>query len=404
MKLLILAFFGILRLDGALTIRTDFAGGSLGKVEVLAQDHLLCHVNGETDQDGRNRQASWYYFRVDGGSPGRPLKIDLIDLPGEYNHQPGNLAINGSTRPYLSYDRRQWSPLSDDEVEWDGKSFRLGLRFTPAKKRFWIAHVPPYTGEELSALLRAGKRSSHFSLRDIGKSAQGRALHQVTFTDAATDSKEKRVVWVMARQHAWESGTSWVMDGAIRFLLGSGSGQDRLLKENIFQFFPMADPDGVQRGGVRFNKHGYDVNRNWDVTDIVLMPEIFFLRDAVTQWTKSGKQVDFFVSLHNTNADYVAGPLTSANGRFRPLVERFNELLNQRTFFSGEEVRDPLSTGTPAIGRMSAPEALLTRLGVPAVLVEQNVQSGPKLKRLPQPKDWQEFGGQMVQVLADVVR
>jgi hypothetical protein len=29
---------------------------------------------------------------------------------------------------------------------------------------------------------------------------------------------DKKVVWVMARQHAWETGTSWVMDGALRFL------------------------------------------------------------------------------------------------------------------------------------------------------------------------------------------
>lgn len=64
-----------------------------------------------------------------------------------------------------------------------------------------------------------------------------------------------------------------------------------------------------------------------------------------------------FVSLHNTNADYVAGPLTASNGRFRPIVKRFNALLNQRTFFSGEKVRGPLSTGTPAIGRSARSSA-----------------------------------------------
>ena len=42
----------------------------------------------------------------------------------------------------------------------------------------------------------------------------------------------------------------------------------------VFRIFPMADPDGVAAGRVRFNKNGYDLNRNWDTPDPSLMPEI----------------------------------------------------------------------------------------------------------------------------------
>ena len=44
----------------------QFDGGSLDRVEKTAPDHFRVFVNGQTDQDKRNRQASWYYFRVDG--------------------------------------------------------------------------------------------------------------------------------------------------------------------------------------------------------------------------------------------------------------------------------------------------------------------------------------------------
>jgi hypothetical protein len=36
----------------------------------------------------------------------------------------------------------------------------------------------------------------------------------------------------------------------------------------------MCDPDGVARGGVRFNAFGYDLNRNWDASDEKRTPVI----------------------------------------------------------------------------------------------------------------------------------
>jgi hypothetical protein len=34
----------------------------------------------QTDQDGRNRQASWYFFRVDGAAR-TVLTLDVVGLP-----------------------------------------------------------------------------------------------------------------------------------------------------------------------------------------------------------------------------------------------------------------------------------------------------------------------------------
>src|SRR5215510_13165026 len=48
------------------TIHTDFEGGGLGPIDKTSDVHFRLGVKGEKDQDGRNRQASWYYFRVDG--------------------------------------------------------------------------------------------------------------------------------------------------------------------------------------------------------------------------------------------------------------------------------------------------------------------------------------------------
>src|SRR5262249_20461816 len=126
----------------------------------------------------------------------------------------------------------------------------------------------------------------------IGKSVEGRDLLLWSIGKPI----EKRTVWLMFRQHAWESGSSWAADGAIRSLLSDAS-----LRAGIqWKILPMADPDGVAHGGVRFNRNGYDLNRNWDVRDPKLMPEIAAQRNAITEWLRAGNAVDLFLTLHNT--------------------------------------------------------------------------------------------------------
>jgi hypothetical protein len=50
----------------AITATASFESGSIGKVERLAAGHLRCMVQGEADQNGRNRQPSGFCFRLDG--------------------------------------------------------------------------------------------------------------------------------------------------------------------------------------------------------------------------------------------------------------------------------------------------------------------------------------------------
>src|SRR5437867_3335546 len=71
---------------------TNFEGASLGTIERLGETEFRCHVAGQQDERGRNRQATWYYFRIDGGR-GRDLTLTLTDLVGEYNGRPGACAM-----------------------------------------------------------------------------------------------------------------------------------------------------------------------------------------------------------------------------------------------------------------------------------------------------------------------
>src|SRR4030095_16204321 len=78
-----------------LSLFSNFEGGALGKIERVSETQFRCGVKGESDQDGRNRQANWYYFRVD-GAKGQALTLDLVDLTGEYNYRPNR---GGQSKP-----------------------------------------------------------------------------------------------------------------------------------------------------------------------------------------------------------------------------------------------------------------------------------------------------------------
>ncbi len=169
---------------------TNFEGGSLGRIEQVGEDAFRCHVKGQQDEHGRNRQASWYYFRID-GAEGREVTITLTDFVGEYNGRPAQLRMGPDILPVFSDDGEHWTPIAD--VRWDDRAKEATIRLRPGKDSIWIAHQPPYTPRRLARLLEQVDRCDDARIEVIGKSAMGRDLHMVTVTAADVDDREKAV-------------------------------------------------------------------------------------------------------------------------------------------------------------------------------------------------------------------
>ena len=390
-------------LGAAVTVSTDFEGGSLGRIEKVSETHFRLGARGEKDQDGRNRQANWYYFRVDDAGH-QKLTLDIVDLPGEYNYRPNQGAITKDTPPLISYDRRTWKHI--ETFTYDPKEPKLTLHVTPSGPRFWIAHVPPYTGQDLERLRAEAARHSDFREEKIGKTLGGRDV--VLWTIATPPLEGKPTVWLMFRQHSWETGSSWAGEGAVRALLRDDE-KSRLRRRNIvWKIFPLCDPDGVARGGVRFNAKGYDLNRNWDVEDRAKMPEIAAQRDAVRAWVRGGHTIALFFSLHNTETgEYLEGPpQKGGEGKFQPLAERFFRILSESTTFAPTQPLRYADVTTTAgmTGRMTVVQGLYRDLKIPAFLMEQRISYNPKLGHLPEIPDRMKFGAELVDAIAQAVR
>jgi hypothetical protein len=332
----------------------------------------------------------------------RDITIELADLVGEYNNRPGAIAIRKDTRPVLSYDLKTWQHL--ETLDWDEKTTRLILHFRPTHDRIWIAHIQPYTARDLQRLLDSVTTRPFSRLEVIGKTAQGRDLALLTVTSFDRPDADKKVVWLVARQHSWETGGSYVAEGAIRFIASDDPEARRLRDRVIFKCIPMADPDGVARGGVRFNTNGYDVNRHWEEVDLrdprylEAMPEIWYMKKAIVDYARSERPIDLLLYLHNEEGnDWISGaPVGDA--AFQKLVERFYDLLMAETSF--DSTRRPANKPDSLSGTSLA---LYQAAKVPAILMEQKVTVNKKLGRYPTAADRVAFGRDLVRCMARAV-
>lgn len=367
------------------SISSDFEGGSLGPAERISETRFRARVPGQADHEGRNRQVTWYFFRVD-GARGREVSVTLTDLRGEYDYRPGAVGIDARTPPWTSADGRTWTLVPGWSA--DRERGEATLSFTPPADRVWVAHLEPYVESRFQAFLEEIRGHPELRAEVVGRSVEGRELHLLTI------GRGPAAIWLMCRQHAWESGTSFVAEGAIRYLL---SGEARDLRERAtFRILPMMDPDGCARGGVRFNRHGYDLNRNWDVADPAdpesrrLMPEICAAKEAIL---KAGP-FRLFLTLHNQEA----GGWLSGSERHRAVAERLAEALRGRTPL--ENSPRPPRTARPARGRATVVDFLEGERGLPAFILEQGVAFDPTLGRIPSSRDRLEFGAVLVRAMA----
>jgi hypothetical protein len=383
----------------AITFNKNFEGGSLGKIEKFGDTQFRCFVEGQHDQRGRNRQANWYYFRMD-NVQGREMTLTLTDFVGEYNDKPGSCPMNADTFPVFSYDDEHWQHFP--AMDWDNQKKEATLKFRPERDRVWIAHIAPYTHSRLLRLLSEIDRAECARVEIIGQAVQRRELHMVTVTNFEKSDAAKKTVWLQARQHAWEAGTSYVMEGALRFITSDDPRARDLRDKAVFKFTPMMDPDGCASGKVRFNANGYDVNRHWDKVDLrrkeflEQMPEIWYVKKTIFGSLDAGRKIDLMVNMHNEESGEHLDTQVDDAATLK-MMQRFYDSLSAKTSF------DPSQKLNIKKEPGNTTNVLWNERKIPVMLMEQRISTSKKLGRRPTVEDRLAFGRQLIEVMAETV-
>lgn len=380
------------------TFSTAFEGGAIGLIEPLGETAFRVHVLGQQDERGRNRAATWYCFRMDHVA-GRELTITLTDFVGEYNDVPGSCPMNEKIRPAMSEDGQTWGHAED--MTWDNEKKEATVRLKPTRDSVWLATQALYPHSRLVGLVEELKQSPYARVEVIGKSVQGRDLFLVTITDFDRPDTDKKTVWMQARQHAWEGGTSYVAEGAMRFAVSDSAEARELRSKTVCVFTPMVAVDGCALGLPRFNVHGYDPNRHWDEVNLrdkrylELMPEVWYFKKAALDHVARGGRIDLMINLHNTETgEYVATQASDASSQTK--MKAMYERLLAGTSFDPSPPQQ-LRTNERASGNTNW---LYQEARIPVMLMEQRIGYSTKLQRWPKVSDRLEFGPALLSAMA----
>jgi len=316
-------------------VSTDFDSGKLGKY-FIKNDTLLCYPYINYDENGRNGVTIWFFARLD-NVLNREITIQFTGMYVEYNLRVGSPPYSrGKTAFVYSYDLENWQRITN--YNYDAKTNTYTVIKTFNRNRVWISYIEPYPYSRLEKFIKEIKNNQYITLESIGKSVEGRELYFINVSESFIDIDSRPVVWIIARQHPWETAGTWASEGIIRYLISDNPDAVKIRKNITFKILPIANPDGVVNGVTRFNAKGVDLNRHWDKSDpissdIKMAPEIALLKKAMKKW-RSKHRMDMWINIHNNSM----GIKNPAHISFCPPVkesEKFGKYLTEESVFRG---------------------------------------------------------------------
>ncbi|WP_162006588.1 M14-type cytosolic carboxypeptidase [Roseimaritima sediminicola] len=275
----------------AFTVSSDFPGGSAELRELNAAEGYLEIAPAYHDQRG---WPCWWYFRVDGAQRGQQLTVRIT---------PSTQSFREGRRLGAAWSLPQRAAISTDDVHWQqtepGEIDRRGGTYTitaPAS-RFWMAWGPPFLPSHADDLLEAVAADLPAAERfELATTRQGRA---VTAIRCGTPGAP-HVVWVQARQHAWEAGSSWVGRGFLEWVASDAPEAVRLRAHSEIVFIPIMDVDNVALGAGGKEAVPRDHNRDW--AEQPHYPEVAAAQRRIGELAEAGR-LRVFLDLHNPGAN-----------------------------------------------------------------------------------------------------
>jgi hypothetical protein len=332
-----------------------------------------------------NRAAGHIHFRIH-ARPGSKLTLEFNNLDNVWNGQPGSVA--GELKSVaVSEDGRAWTTVPTDSVPVNRVQLRLEMR----GPTLYVARIEPYRVSDLERLLASVRTHPLVDISSIGHTVAGRDLEMLRIGNPAAPYR----VFVRARAHPWESGSNWVAHGLIQRLLRDDDDAKRFLKMYSLYVLPMANKDGVARGGTRFNLHGKDLNRNWDrPADPQLAPENAALERWLESTIAAGRPPHLAMELHNDGSGrlHISRPPVPQLDRHLGRMAILEELLRKHTWFTeGSTAAAFRNSGTLGDG-------WLARYGIDAVVHEFNCNWIEGLKEYSSSRNWISYGENLATV------
>ena len=366
-------------------IDTSFENASPLWYEFADDGTILVHLLYDQERNSPNRAAGHIHFLLH-AKPGSKLTLEFKNLDNVWNGKPGSVAKEIKAIS-LSENGKDWKVVPAENLPGD----RVRLTVEMPGPRLYVARIEPYRISDLDALLASIRNNPLVQITPIGKTVQGRELEIIRVGDEHAPYR----VFIRARAHPWEPGGNWVVQGLIQRLLKGDDQAKKFLQRYCLYVMPMANKDGVARGGTRFNLQGKDLNRNWDKpADPQLAPENYALEKWLEKMIRAGQPPHLALELHNDGSGllHVSRPAVAGLQRHVERMATLETLLRKHTWFT-EGSSKPSFHNSGTLG-----DGWLERYGIDAAVHEFTCNWIAGLKDYATGRHWENYGEKLADV------
>jgi hypothetical protein len=268
-----------------LKIDINFPGGS---AEVLKIDQERRFVRIVPSHHKDRGWECWWHFQVTGVQPGEELTIEAGPAPWAT-----------PDRCCFSLDGKTWKQTAPGERIAETKTITYTQQIDGDSA--WFAWGPPFVPEDAAALVKeAAERCDGAEAFELCETRAGRSTPALRIKAPGVPDKERLGIWVQARQHAWESGSSWVCKGFVDWITSDDERAAELRRRSEIVIVPIMDIDNVAIGAGGKNQVPQDHNRDW--SDEPYWRSVAAAQYEILKLHDEGR-FDLFVDLHNPGAN-----------------------------------------------------------------------------------------------------
>ena len=303
-------------------ITDNFDSGNIRVIDASNANNIQLEIK----KDNQSDFYQWFHFKlqtdldVDGSRKEHVLHINNASKAAYVDGWEDYQAV-------ASYDREYWFRVP---TQYNGE--KLTITLTPEYDSIYFAYFAPYSYERHQNLIHNAQMHKDCEVQVLGQTLDGRDMtllkigkEEVTSKGA---NKNKRKIWITARQHPGETMAEWFVEGLLARLLDEDDGVARaLLNKAIFYIVPNMNPDGSVRGHLRTNAVGTNLNREWLTPTMTRSPEVYLVRNKML-----AIGVDMFLDVHGDEAlpvNFVAGceGVVAYDARHKALEDKFKAIM-----------------------------------------------------------------------------
>ena len=276
MKYLITAVMIILCAPVCAQIRVDadFAGGNV-VIDKISSDTVYFRP----DLTGTQGKWFYWYFRATSDEP------QTWYFKATQNNILTSLGAN-----YSKDGGYTWQTIGPDE--------HLGTdlfahTFTRADQSVRFSFGQPYTQRNFDRFMKKYRFHPQVKISTLCQSNKGREVEQILISNFEHEPVYK--ILFVARNHACEMMTNYIVEGIIDALLSGAPEMNTLLAKTEIMIIPFVDKDGVEEGDQGKNRLPRDHNRDYSGTSLYTTTAA--IRKKIPEW--AGNTPWVAIDLHN---------------------------------------------------------------------------------------------------------